>query len=57
MFSVSVTTIYLIHMIVISVGREHEKALKELTDKDKLEEEQQRHAAAWITSTNPNKLV
>ena len=30
MLSVAVTTIYLIHMIVINVNREHEKALKEL---------------------------
>lgn len=39
MLSVSVTTIYLIHMIVVNVSREHEKALKEVTDKDKLPEE------------------
>lgn len=65
MLGVSVTTIQLIHVIVISVCREHEKVLKrvERVSKDKetgheeLREAHEQHATSWVKSTTPNKIV
>ena len=59
MMSVSVTTIYLIHMIVVNVNREHEKALKEIQalDRQKMEEESQKRALQWVNQTTPNKII
>lgn len=39
MLQVSVSTIYLIYMVIINVNREHESALKQVTDKAQLAEE------------------
>ena len=65
MMSVAVTTIQLIHVIVLSVCREHEKAIrkaeKDYRDQDKdgnlLADTQKDHAVQWVKSTTPNKIV
>lgn len=65
MLGVSVTTIQLIHVIVISVCREHEKALKRVErdsrasgkGQEEMSEAQVLHATQWVKSVTPNKIV
>ena len=59
MMSVSVTTIYMIHLIVVNVNREYEKAQMEIQalDRQKLEEESHKRALQWVNQTTPNKII